>query len=164
MRRALFPGTFDPFHHGHLDVVKAACRMFDEVIVAAFNSTKGSALFSLEEREELIAESLSEPSNGELDNVLVTSCSTLVAELARDLEVSVLVRGLRAITDFEFELQIAQMNHHLAGVDTVFVPTSSERSFLASHLIREVALFGGDVSGFVAPAVVERLATKVRTP
>lgn len=152
---ALFPGTFDPIHHGHVDVIHNASRIFDRVIVAAFNNTKGEPLFSLEEREDMLRDALVGH-----DQVEVTSCSTLVADLARERGVTVMVRGLRAVTDFEYELQIAQMNHHLSGIETVFLPTSASTSFLSSRMIREVAQFGGDVSQFVPASVCDRFQAK----
>ncbi len=149
MRRALFPGSFDPFHNGHREVVERASALFDEVVVAAMrNPQKAAPLFSLPERLNLILAAVSD-----LSNVRVVALSSLVVDLAREIGATVIVRGLRAVSDFEIELQMAQMNRTLSGVDTLFVPTSSEHSFLSSKLIREVAAYGGDVSPFV-PAVV----------
>src|SRR4051812_21461091 len=141
MKVALFPGSFDPVHNGHIEVLEGALRVFDKVVMAAFDSSKGSALFELAEREEMLRESV-----GHLDGVEVTSFSSLAVDLARKVGATTLVRGLRAVSDFEAELQMSQMNHHLAEIDTVFIPSSSEHSFLASRLIREVARYGGDVS------------------
>jgi len=154
-RIALFPGSFDPVHNGHLEVLQGAARLFDHVVVAAFNSTKGEPLFSLAEREEMLREVV-----GTIDGVTVTSFDSLVVDVARQVGASVLVRGLRAVSDFESELQMAQMNNHLSGIDTVFIPTSSSSSFLASRLIREVARYGGDVSGLVPEPVGKRLAER----
>lgn len=154
-RIALFPGSFDPVHNGHLEILEGACRLFDHVVMAAFNSTKGNPMFDLAEREQMIREAI-----GDREGVSVTSFSSLVVDVARDVGASVLVRGLRAVSDFESELQMAQMNHHLAGIDTVFIPTSSDSSFLASRLIREVARYGGDVSDLVPVPVAKRLAER----
>jgi len=148
----LIPGSFDPFHNGHLEVVERASHIFDEIVVAAIrNPQKSEALFDLEERREMIAESL-----GHLDNVRIVSISTLV-NVARDVDATAIVKGLRAVSDFESELQMAQMNRSLSGVETLFIPTSSNHSFIASRLLREVARYGGDVSSFVPPPVALRL-------
>lgn len=157
MSVALFPGTFDPIHNGHLEVLDGALRIFDRVIIAAFNNTKGMPLFSLAEREAMLRDAVEDRTR-----VDVASCGTLVADLARERNVTALVRGLRAVSDFEFELQVAQMNQHLSGIDTVFLPTSSETSFLSSRMIREVAQFGGDVSSLVPPGVYAQLRARCR--
>ncbi|MGC8464935.1 MAG: pantetheine-phosphate adenylyltransferase [Acidimicrobiales bacterium] len=154
--RALFPGSFDPFHNGHLEVVQRASQLFDTVVVAATrNPQKASPMFDLTERKLLIERSVDH-----LENVEVVSLSTLVVNLARELEVTIIVRGLRAISDFESELQMAQMNHQLSGIDTIFIPTSAEHSFLASRLLREVASYGGNIRSMVPKIVAERLLDK----
>jgi pantetheine-phosphate adenylyltransferase len=150
---ALFPGSFDPFHNGHLEVVERAGRVFDEVVVAVLrNPQKAEPLFSLEEREEMLQEAMAH-----LPNVRIVSVATLVVNVARDVGATAIVRGLRAVSDFENELQMAQMNRELANIDTLFVPTSSTYSFIASRLLREVSRYGGDVSAFVPKAVLVRL-------
>lgn len=155
MITALFPGSFDPFHNGHLEIVERSSRLFDKVVVAAMrNPQKAGPLFTLEERKKLIEKSIAH-----VGNVEIVGLSTLVVNLARELGASVIIRGLRAVSDFENELQMAQMNRELSGIDTVFIPTSAEYSFLASRLLREVASFGGDVSGMV-PAPVAAALTK----
>ena len=154
MTVVLYPGSFDPIHNGHVEIVETASRLFDRVVVAAMrNPQKGEPLFSLADRQELIEASL-----GHLGNVEVTSFSALVVDLARDIGAHVIVKGLRAVSDFESELQMAQMNRSISGVDTLFIPSASGNSFLASRLIREIARFGGDVSNMVPPAVAARLA------
>ena len=158
MRTALIPGSFDPFHNGHLEVVEAASRLFDHVIVAAIrNPQKTAQMFDLDERREMIAESVEH-----LPNVTIEFFAELVVDVARRLGADVLVKGLRASTDFEFELQQAQMNKAISGIETVFFPCASDSSFIASSLIRDIARFGGAdrVSSFVPKPVYNRLLDK----
>jgi len=157
---ALFPGSFDPFHNGHLEVVERASRLFDEVVVAALRNTqKNAPLFDLSERKEMMVEALAH-----VPGVRIVGVSTLVVNVARDVGASAIVKGLRAVSDFENELQMAQMNRQLSGVETIFIPTSSSHSFIASRLLREVARYGGDVSSFVPKIVAERLAERFAEP
>ena len=156
MTVALFPGSFDPLHNGHFEVIERAGRLFDEVVVAAVrNPQKAEPLFSLAEREEMLREAVDD-----MPNVRIVSVSTLVVNVARDVGATAIVKGLRAVTDFENELQMAQMNRQLSGIETLFIPTSSTSSFIASRLLREVAKYGGDVSAFVPKVVGARLAEK----
>jgi len=153
---ALFPGSFDPFHNGHLEVVERASLLFDEVVVAAVrNPQKSNPMFDLDERKEML-----EDATAHVPGVRIVSMSTLVVNVAREVGASAIVKGLRAVSDFENELQMAQMNRQLSGVETVFIPTSSKHSFIASKLLREVARYGGDVSEFVPKAVADRMALK----
>ena len=156
MTVALIPGSFDPFHNGHLEVVERAARLFDDVVVAAVrNPQKSEPMFNLAERKEMLEESLAH-----LPSVRIVSVSTLVVNVARDVGASAIVKGLRAVSDFENELQMAQMNRQLSGMETLFIPTSSSHSFIASKLLREVARFGGDVSAFVPKVVNDRLVER----
>jgi pantetheine-phosphate adenylyltransferase len=158
MKVGLFPGSFDPFHNGHLEIVERASKLFDKVVVAAVrNPQKGAALFELDERQELLVEA-----TAHIPSVEVISMSTLTVWVARDVGADAIIRGLRAVSDFEAEMQMAQMNNHLSGVETIFIPTSAEWSFLASKLVREVWRFGGDVSAFVPEPVAKALATRYK--
>ena len=156
MTVGLIPGSFDPFHNGHLEIVERAAQIFDEIVVAAIrNPQKSEALFDLDERRDMIAESLSH-----LENIRIVSIAGLLVNVARDVNATAIVKGLRAISDFESEMQMAQMNRSLSGVETLFLPSSSTYSFIASRLLREVARYGGDVSPFVPAAVAKRLIGK----
>jgi pantetheine-phosphate adenylyltransferase len=154
--RVLYPGSFDPFHNGHRELVETASFLFDEVVVGAIrNPSKGEGLFTLEERQEMIEESLTH-----LANIRVVSLSTLVVEVAREVGAKLIVKGLRAVSDAESEITQAQMNLALSGIHTMFIPSASASSFLASKLIREVARLGGDVSDMVPEPVAKRLKEK----
>jgi pantetheine-phosphate adenylyltransferase len=158
MKVGLFPGSFDPFHNGHLEIVERASKLFDKVVVAAVrNPQKGAALFDLEERQELLVEA-----TAHIPSVEVISMATLTVWVARDVGADAIIRGLRAVSDFEAEMQMAQMNNHLSGVETIFIPTSPEVSFMASKLVREVWRFGGDVSAFVPEPVAKALAARYK--
>lgn len=157
MRRAVCPGSFDPVTHGHLDVVSRTAGLFDEVIVGVLVNESKRSLFTVEERIEMLGSSIQRL---ELDNVSVVGFSGLLVDFCREHDVHAIVKGLRAVSDFDFELQMAQMNQNLSGIDTVFVPTSPEWSFLASSLVKEVARFGGDVSELVPSDVLARLQGK----
>jgi len=153
---ALCPGSFDPVTNGHLDIIERTARHFDDVIVAVTrNPQKAQSRFSLEDRQEMLAEVI-----GHLENVRIESLTGLVVDFARSQGATAIVKGLRAISDFDYELQMAQMNQRLSGIDTFFISTSPQYSFLSSSLVCEVAKFGGDVSAMVPPGVVERLEKK----
>jgi pantetheine-phosphate adenylyltransferase len=149
---ALCPGTFDPVTNGHLDIIERAGQRFDAVIVGVLDNPAKQPLFSAEERVQMLKEV-----TASLTNVSITSFSGLLVESAKTLGADVVVKGLRAVTDFEYEIQMAQMNHALAGVETLFMTTGPQWSFVSSSLVKEVARFGGDVSALVPPVVAERL-------
>jgi pantetheine-phosphate adenylyltransferase len=155
---ALVPGSFDPVTFGHLDVIERVARFFDSVIVAVIrNPQKSASLFSLEEREAMLAEV-----TAHLDNIRIEYFAGLLVDFAKDHGADTIVKGLRAVTDFDYELQMAQMNQTLSGIDTFFLATSPQYSFLSSSLVREVARFGGDVSSLVPPQVAARLLQRFK--
>jgi pantetheine-phosphate adenylyltransferase len=153
---ALCPGTFDPVTNGHLDIIERAGRRFDAVVVGVLDNPAKQPLFTAEERVQM----LKDVTQG-LPNVSVASFSGLLVSSVTTLGADVIVKGLRAVTDFEYEIQMAQMNHALAGTETLFMTTSPSWSFLSSSLVKEVARFGGDVSGLVPAIVAERLRDKL---
>ena len=157
LHRAVCPGSFDPVTNGHLDVIGRAAKLFDEVVVAVGVNKSKNRLFSPDERIDMLTRACSE-----WDNVRVDGFTGLLTDFCTEQGIDAIVKGLRAVSDFDYELQMAQMNSSLAAVETVFMPTSPEWSFLASSLVKEVATFGGDVSGllpeFVREALLERLA------
>ncbi|MPZ93312.1 MAG: pantetheine-phosphate adenylyltransferase [Propionibacteriales bacterium] len=161
MRRAVCPGSFDPVTNGHLDIVSRAASLFDEVTVAVLINNNKQGLFDVEERMEMLRETTKQ-----FPNLVVDSFHGLLVDFCRERGIVAIVKGLRAVSDFDYELQMAQMNSSLADVETVFVPTSPEYSFLASSLVKEVAAFGGDVSGLVPehvlPLLTARLAARKR--
>ena len=156
MRRAVCPGSFDPVTNGHLDIISRASGLFDEVVVAVGVNKSKNRLFTPEERIEMLREVC-----GEFPNVRVDGFEGLLTTFCAERGIHAIVKGLRAVSDFDYELQMAQMNASLADVETVFVPTSPEYSFLASSLVKEVATFGGDVSGLLPASVHERLVRRL---
>lgn len=157
MTRVLYPGSFDPIHNGHVEIVETAAQVFDEVIVAAVgNPDKGGGIFTLDERAEAMAECFVH-----LPNVRTTIHTNLVVTLALEQEVDFIVKGLRAVSDFESELQMAQINKQISGVETMFLPATSASSFVASKYVREIARLGGDVSSMVPGPVLIRLHAKL---
>lgn len=159
MPKALIPGSFDPVTFGHLDVIERTARLFDEVLVAAVgNPGKAPPLFTLDERQAMLAEI-----TGHLANVEIGAFEGLLVDYALAHDVEAIVKGLRAVSDFDFELQQAQVNERMSGIATVFFPTAPEHSFLSSSLVREVARFGGDVSAMVPAPIAQRLKERFRS-
>jgi pantetheine-phosphate adenylyltransferase len=156
VRRAACPGSFDPVTNGHIDIVGRAAALFDEVVVAVGVNKSKTRLFTPEERLEMLTEAVAP-----WDNVVVAGFTGLLTDFCQERGISAIVKGLRAVSDFDYELQMAQMNSSLSPVETVFMPTSPEYSFLASSLVKEVATFGGDVSALVPPHVLERLRARL---
>jgi pantetheine-phosphate adenylyltransferase len=156
VRRAACPGSFDPVTNGHIDIISRASTLFDEVVVAVGVNASKQRLFTAEERIEMLTEACAPYAN-----VSIASFDGLLTTFCQEHGVAAIVKGLRAVSDFDYELQMAQMNSSLAPIETVFVPTSPEYSFLASSLVKEVARFGGDVSSLVPAHVLTRLTARL---
>lgn len=157
MLRAIYPGSFDPVTNGHLDVIRRASGLVDELIVGVLNNKAKTPLFSVEERVKILEKTVEN-----IPNVKVIPFEGLLVEFVRKMEAQMVVRGLRAITDFEYELQMAQTNHKLEPeLETIFLTTSLEYSYLSSSTVKEVAAFGGDISQFVPHIVIERMQEKM---
>ena len=157
MLRAIYPGSFDPVTNGHLDVIRRASGLVDELIVGVLNNKAKTPLFSVEERVKMLKEVTKE-----LPGVKIVPFEGLLIDFAKEMSAEMVVRGLRAVTDFEYELQMAQTNHKLAeDIETVFLTTSLEYSYLSSTTVKEVAAFGGDISQFVPEHVEERIKSKI---
>lgn len=159
MSKAIYPGSFDPVTFGHLDIIKRSLSMFDEVVVGVLNNNAKNPLFSVEERKEMLEEATKE-----FSNVTVISFEGLLIDYMKKNDISVIVRGLRAITDFDYELQIAQSNRKVSKetIDTVFLTTSIDYAYLSSSIVREYASYGTDVSDFVPEFVVKRLENRFK--
>jgi pantetheine-phosphate adenylyltransferase len=157
VRRAVCPGSFDPVTNGHLDIIGRASRLYDEVVVGVLINKSKAGLFSIDERMELLRDS-----TDAFGNVKVESFHGLLVDFCRANDIPVIVKGLRAVSDFDYELQMAQMNHSLAGVETIFMSTNPTYSFLSSSLVKEVATWGGDVSGLVPATVWSRLQERIK--
>jgi pantetheine-phosphate adenylyltransferase len=156
VRRVVCPGSFDPVTNGHLDVITRAANLHDEVVVAVFQNSSKTPLFTVEERVELLRAATSK-----IPNVWVDKFDGLTVDYCRANDISAIVKGLRAVTDFDYEMQMAQMNYNQAGVETLFVVTNPLWAFLSSSLVKDFAKFGGDVSGLVPPVVLERLKERL---
>ncbi|MCB6413769.1 pantetheine-phosphate adenylyltransferase [Dorea acetigenes] len=158
MIRAIYPGSFDPVTYGHLDIIRRSSGLVDELIVGVLNNNAKSPLFSVEERVKMLDEVVKN-----LQNVKVVPFEGLLVEFAKRMDARMIVRGLRAITDFEYELQMAQTNQKLSGdLETVFLTTSLQYSYLSSTTVKEVAAFGGDISQFVPETVIDRIQEKIK--
>ena len=157
MIRAIYAGSFDPVTYGHMDIISRSSGIVDELIVGVLNNRAKSPLFSVEERVKM----LEEVTEG-LDNVKIRSFTGLLVEFAKECEAHIIVRGLRAISDFDHELQMAQTNRIMSpGLDTMFLSTSLEYAYLSSTTVKEVAAYGGDISAFVPPCVAEKLQCRM---
>jgi pantetheine-phosphate adenylyltransferase len=156
VRRAICPGSFDPVTNGHIDIIARASALYDEVTVGVLVNRAKDGLFDLDERIGLLREV-----TAVYGNVVVDSFSGLLVDYCRRHEIPVIVKGLRAVSDFDYELQMAQMNHGLAGIETLFVSTNPLYSFLSSSLVKEVATYGGDVSGLVPDQVNQALIRRL---
>ncbi len=157
MLRAIYPGTFDPVTYGHLDIINRTSKIVDELVIGVLMNKAKMPLFSVEERVKMLEEV-----TGSLPNVRIVPFDGLLIDFARKMEANIVVRGLRAITDFEYELQMAQTNHKLdQNVETMFLTTSLKYSYLSSTIVKEVAAFGGDIAQFVPEAVIDRIKEKM---
>jgi len=155
--KAIYPGTFDPITYGHLDIIERAHRRFQNVVIAVSQNPSKSPLFTLEERVGMVKEVVAN-----LDGIEVDSFDGLLVDYAKRRDIGIVVKGLRAVTDFEYELQMAQMNHKLAEVETLFMVATPSHSFLSSSLVKEIARFGGDVAAFVPPEVARKMKERFR--
>ena len=157
MLRAIYPGSFDPVTYGHLDIIRRSCKIVDELVVGVLNNNAKMPLFSVEERVKMLEEVTKD-----FPNVKIIPFEGLLVEFAKQMDAKVIVRGLRAITDFEYELQMSQTNHKIEPeIETLFLTTSLEFSFLSSTTVKEVASFGGDITQFVPEVIVKKIKEKM---
>lgn len=156
MHRAVCPGSFDPVTNGHLGIMRRASKLFDELVVAIGINPRKTGLFSVDERKEILVEQLAD-----LPNVRVGTFEGLLVDFCRENDIQAIVKGVRAVGDFDYELAMAQMNLRLTGVETLFIPSNPEYSYLSSSLVKEVATYGGDVSGLVPDSVLDRLTERL---
>ena len=156
MRRVVCPGSFDPITNGHLDIIERASSLFDEVVIAVLVNQTKSSLFTVAERIEMIKEVTTR-----FKNVRVDSWSGLLVDFCKANDISTIVKGLRAVSDFDYELQMSQVNLQLQGVETLFMATAPSHSFLSSSLVKEIASHGGDVSAYMPAAIVSKLKSRV---
>jgi pantetheine-phosphate adenylyltransferase len=156
LRRAVCPGSFDPITNGHLDIIARASRLYDVVHVVVMINQSKKGLFTVDERIDLIGQV-----TAEFGNVQVEAYHGLLVDFCKQRDIPAIVKGLRAVSDFDYELQMAQMNNGLSGVETLFIPTSPTYSFLSSSLVKEVAQWGGDISHLVPPVVLDALKGRI---
>lgn len=156
MTRAVCPGSFDPVTNGHLDIFRRASSLFDELIVATGTNPSKSRMFDPEERLAMLREACDD-----LPNVTVMGFTGLIVDFCREMDAQAIVKGLRGGSDYEYELPMAQMNAHLTGVETVFIPTAASLGYVSSSLVKEVATLGGDISGLVPASVRSQLAERI---
>lgn len=157
MANAIYPGSFDPITYGHIDIIRRASKAVDRLVIGVLNNTSKTPLFTSEERVEFIREAVKD-----IPNVTVEAFSGLSVEFAKEMDASIIVRGLRAVTDFEYELQLSQTNRKIAPeIDTVFYTTSLQYAYLSSSIVKEVALFDGDISEFVPEFLVSKIKDKI---
>ena len=157
MKKVVCPGSFDPITFGHLDIIERASSLFDEVVVAVLVNKTKKSLFTVEERMSMISEV-----TAKYPNVSVASWSGLLVDYCEENNIQAIVKGLRAVTDFDYELQMSQMNLQLKGVETLFMSTAPAHSFLSSSLVKEIAAYDGDISGYVPAPLVERVITALK--
>ncbi|GAB3451924.1 pantetheine-phosphate adenylyltransferase [Streptomonospora sediminis] len=157
MRRVVCPGSFDPVTNGHIDIIGRAARQYDEVVAAVLTNVNKRGLFSVDEKVDMLREC-----TADLENVQVSQFYGLLVDFCRDNGIGAIIRSLRSVSDFDYELQIAQMNYRLSGVETLFMTANPQYSFLSSSLVREIAQYGGDVSSLVPPNIEQRLQDKYR--
>ncbi len=156
MKKAIYPGSFDPVTNGHVDMIERASKIVDELVVGVLNNSAKNSLFSLDERVSMLKEITKD-----MPNVTVASFDGLLVDFMEKIDATIIVRGLRAVTDFEYELQIAQSNHRVnPKIDTVFLTTNVKYSYLSSAIVKEYASYGGDISHFVPPQFIERIYDK----
>lgn len=156
MKRAIYPGSFDPLTLGHMDIIERSSRIVDELVVGVLNNSAKNSLFSLDERVSMIKEM-----TDSMPNVTVSSFDGLLVDYMKEIDATIIVRGLRAVTDFEYELQIAQTNHvENSEVETIFLTTSLQYSYLSSTIVKEFASYGGDISKFVPAKFIDRIYDK----